>query len=136
AARPREGVTRVSSPAADRSARWRMLCCDTNSIRLLPLTFPLRGRNPMRSGFLFALLFAVASRAATTPHAQITTYHNDNARTSLNAKEKQLTPARVSVDTFGKLFSFPVDGFVYAQPLYLPAVAIPGKGTHSVLFVV
>src|SRR4051812_37293349 len=93
----------------------------------------------MRSGILFALLFVAASppapRAATTPRAQVITYHNDNARTSLNANERQLTPARVSVATFGKLFSFPVDGFVYAQPLYLPRVAIPGKGTHSVLFV-
>ncbi len=37
--------------------------------------------------------------------------------------------------SFGKLFKFAVDGDVYAQPLYLPGLAIPGKGTHNVVFV-
>jgi len=36
---------------------------------------------------------------------------------------------------FGKLFSQPVDGQIYAQPLCVPNVAIPGNGTHNVAFV-
>jgi len=28
-----------------------------------------------------------------------------------------------------------VDGGIYAQPLYVPRLAIPGKGTRNVLFV-
>jgi len=28
-----------------------------------------------------------------------------------------------------------VDGVVFAQPLFVPGVEIPGKGTHDVLFV-
>ena len=36
---------------------------------------------------------------------------------------------------FGRLYSFPVDGYVYAQPLYMPQVAIPGNGIHNVLIV-
>jgi hypothetical protein len=40
----------------------------------------------------------------------------------------------VSNSTFGKLFSCPVDGEVYAQPLYMANLAI-GGGTHNTIFV-
>ena len=36
---------------------------------------------------------------------------------------------------FGKLASRPVDGQVYAQPLYVSRVNIPGKGIHNVVYV-
>jgi outer membrane protein assembly factor BamB len=67
--------------------------------------------------------------------AQVLTTQNDNARTSANLKEMILTPANVNVRQFGKVFTLYVDGDVYAQPLYLPDVDIPGKGHHNVLFV-
>ena len=69
-------------------------------------------------------------------HAQVnvTTYHNDTARTGQNTQETILTPANVNSAQFGKWFSVPVDGAVYAQPLYLSAVSIAG-GTHNVLYV-
>ncbi|PYR98638.1 MAG: hypothetical protein DMG16_20325, partial [Acidobacteria bacterium] len=37
--------------------------------------------------------------------------------------------------SFGKIFSYSVDGSIYAQPLYLPNVFIPGKGIHNVIYV-
>jgi hypothetical protein len=63
----------------------------------------------------------------------VTTYHNDNARTGQNILETVLTPENVNPARFGKLYSFPVDGYIYAQPLYMPQVAIPGNGIHNVV---
>src|ERR1700682_3989091 len=83
------------------------------------------------------LTFAVATRAVTSSAAvDVVTYHNDNARTGQNLSETILTPATVSTSTFGKTGFFPVDGKVDAQPLFLSGVAIPGLGTHDVLYVV
>jgi hypothetical protein len=64
----------------------------------------------------------------------VLTYHNDNARTGQNLQETVLTPGNVNTATFGKLFSFPVDGFVYAQPLYVSDVPIDGQ-LRNVVFV-
>ena len=63
----------------------------------------------------------------------VTTYHNDNARTGQNTNETLLTPASVQ-SQFGKLFTLSVDGSIYAQPLYMSGLQI-GGGTHNVVFV-
>jgi hypothetical protein len=85
-------------------------------------------------------LLAVAAACLCTctllrAQVNVTTYHNDVARTGQNTQETILTPANVNYTQFGKLFSVAVDGVVYAQPLYLSAVTIAG-GTHNVLYVV
>ncbi len=79
-----------------------------------------------------AVAFALTSLPA---EAQITTSQYDNMRTGATLNEKILTPANVNVQQFGKLGVFKVDGAVYAQPLLVPAVEIPDKGMHNVLFV-
>lgn len=67
--------------------------------------------------------------------AQVTTSQYDNLRTGATLNEKTLTPQNVNGRQFGKLGAFKVDGAVYAQPLFVPAVEIPGKGKHDVLFI-
>ncbi len=84
-------------------------------------------------GLAGVVLFCVCS---TESYAQVsvTTYHNDNSRTGANTQESILTPANVNSSQFGKLFSVPVDGAVYAQPLYLANVTIDG-GPHNVVYI-
>ena len=48
--------------------------------------------------------------------------------------ETILTTANVNSSTFGKLFSLPVDGPIFAQPLYMPGVTV-GTQVHNLLFV-
>jgi hypothetical protein len=73
--------------------------------------------------------------AAGWAQVRVLTQHNDTSRTGANLNEVRLNTSNVNVSTFGKLFSMPVDGFVFAQPLYLPEVNMPGIGTHNILFV-
>jgi hypothetical protein len=71
---------------------------------------------------------------AVTDLPGVFTYHNDLARDGANTQEYALTPSTVNTSTFGKLFSCPVDGAVYTQPLWVPGLSI-GGGTHNVIFV-
>src|SRR5580658_1240581 len=75
----------------------------------------------------------VADRAAA--QVGVLTYHNDNARTGQNLSETILTPTNVNSTTFGLSFTQPVDGYVYAQPLYVSGLGLPASGKHNVVFV-
>jgi len=66
--------------------------------------------------------------------AAVLTYHNDDARDGSYLEEVSLTPSNVNANQFGKLLSYPVDGQIYAQPLYLSQVSISGS-THDVVYV-
>jgi hypothetical protein len=85
---------------------------------------------------LLTLFLAAGALAQTT----VVTAHNDISRTGQNTSETILTPANVNATAFGKLFSYPVDGQTYAQPLYVPGVTM-GAGSaqpgtkHNVVFV-
>ncbi len=49
-------------------------------------------------------------------------------RTGQDLNETVLTPSNVNSSTFGKLFSYPLDGLTLASPLYVQNVNIPGQG--------
>jgi hypothetical protein len=88
-----------------------------------------RGITPCLALLILVLAYSGSSAVS------VLTYHNDNARTGQNTNETVLTPTVVSSANFGKIFSHDVDGLVYAQPLVVTGVNIPGKGTHNVLYV-
>ena len=89
-----------------------------------------------RAAWIALLVFLGTGEFGQTPvAAQILTGRADNSRTGTNSSETYLTPANVNSAQFGKLFAYNVDGYVVAQPLYVPQVSISGQGTHNVVYV-
>ena len=88
---------------------------------------------PLAAVAFFALA-SLASGFAQSTVGVFTSRYNV-ARTGLNSNETILNHKNVNSSTFGKIFSYAVDGQVYAQPLYVQGLSIPGQGTHNVLFV-
>lgn len=70
--------------------------------------------------------------------AGVFSWRNDTRISGVNTQEAFLSPASIRNTPsaqFGKLFACPVDGEVYAQPLYAKNVSIAGGGLHNVVFV-
>ena len=85
----------------------------------------------MRKWLLFFFSFMLPISLAA--QVSVLTQHNDTGRT-VNCQETILNTSNVNASSFGKLFARSVDGYVYAQPLYLANVNI--NGTRNVVFVV
>ena len=79
-------------------------------------------------------LLSMAMGFESAAGAQVLTAQYDNLRTGVNLHETILKPSNVNSRQFGKLFSRTVDGDVFAQPLYFPALAILGKEKLNVVF--
>ncbi len=71
---------------------------------------------------------------AATPTAVAQRGYNHSV-TGANLTETTLNTSNVALDTFGMIFAVPVDDAIFAQPLYVPGVAIPNQGTHNVVYV-
>ncbi|MBV9765338.1 MAG: pyrrolo-quinoline quinone [Acidobacteriaceae bacterium] len=83
----------------------------------------------------FSKTMLLGAALSTGCLGQVITSQYDNSRSGADLHETTLTPQNVNTDQFGRLFSLRVDGDVYAQPLYLAGLEIPGKGKHDVVFV-
>jgi hypothetical protein len=82
---------------------------------------------------------AQTTQSATAPVVISTwpgtlTHHVDTYRTGLNSTEAALTTGNVNKTQFGKLFRYPVDAQIYAEPLWVPNVTINGIA-HNVVYV-
>lgn len=82
-----------------------------------------------------SIAWAIVVCQAAAAQLPVTTHHYDSARTGADLSETVLNTSNVNPGQFGKLFSYPVDASVYAQPLFVPAVQISGAGTHNVIYV-
>ena len=89
----------------------------------------------LAAGIVTVVLLPFVQGTVCEAQISVLTQYDDSARDGLNANEASLTLSSVSPGSFGKLFNLPVDGYVYAQPLYVANVAIPGNGNHNVVYV-
>src|SRR5271170_2679272 len=92
-------------------------------------------KRPQASFFLSVCLVVFFHFALLAGAQRVLTSQYDNARSGANLGETVLTPRNVNAQQFGKIFTLKVDGDIYAQPLFLSGVEVPGKGRHDVLFV-
>jgi hypothetical protein len=69
-----------------------------------------------------------------TPAVDVLTHRNNVARTGVQPAETILTPSNVNTSQFGKLFTLSVDGYLYAQPLYVSSYTMNDGKSHNVLF--
>src|SRR5450755_1722653 len=125
--RPRPSRQMTFRSSFDRFAKPIPDFANTRRPRLSISTIP---RNALL--LVFAALFVSLPSSAQT---SILTQHYDTGRTGQNTGETVLNPTNVNSTTSEKLFTLTVDGYVYAQPLFVPALVIPGNGSHNVLYV-
>lgn len=81
-----------------------------------------------------AFFFAIGFSNPVAAQVNVLTQHNDNSRTGANLNEALLNTSNVNVNQFGKLFTCAVDGYVYAQPLYVSGLSI-GGAVHNVVYI-
>ncbi len=94
----------------------------------------MKTNQTMRMAKVSLLMLTLFSTMLAMGQVSVLTQHNDNARTGQNLNETTLNTSNVNQSTFGKLFWRTVDGFIYAQPLYVPGLTIQGA-THNVVYV-
>jgi hypothetical protein len=82
----------------------------------------------------FRLKLEELERRLAPANISVTSFHYDPFIQGQDTQETNLSPFTVSSSNFGKLASMPVDGYVYAQPLYIHGVMIGGV-SHDVAFV-
>lgn len=70
---------------------------------------------------------------SSAAQVNVLTYKNDNARTGQNLNEPLLSPANVNAAQFGRRYVRTVDGYIYAQPLYVAAVPMAGGNLHDII---
>jgi hypothetical protein len=90
---------------------------------------------PSAAAAAIALVLALAAIPAARAAQPVLQRGYDANVSGANLTETTLNTSNVSPSTFGLLFKLPVDDSVFAQPLYMPSVQIPGQGTHNVVYV-
>src|SRR5690348_6645560 len=118
--RRREDATATLVPLTSQRARIR-----SGALGLLMIVFSVSGLWYLSSGRAYA-----AAPASTA----VPLYKNSQQLLGQYPNETILNKTNVNTAGFGRVASYPVDGAVYAQPLFLPNVTIAGA-VHNVVIV-
>src|SRR5215468_1274598 len=109
-----------------------------SAVLVVPIAFLLVSpicSGPGRKTYASSLDKNASKSLSLSSGSAVLTQHNDSSRTGANLNETILTTSNVRPGSFGKLFSRPVDGYIYAQPLYAPGVNIPQIGLRNLVYV-
>lgn len=107
----------------------------TIQIEFMKQPYFLHGYGRSADDLLMLIALILFLSGLSYGQVSVVTQHNNNARTGLNPYEKELTVANVRKDKFGKIGVFPVDDQIYAQPLIVSGLEMPGEGKKNVLFI-
>ena len=119
-----------SSP---RTSHLAVTCTITTFLVLISSLIAGTG-NAFASSSMSSHVQQTASNTAAPTNTAVTTYKEDTARTGNHSTETILNTNNVKQSTFGKRVTYPVDGQIYAQPLFLPNITIQGT-KHNVVYV-
>jgi hypothetical protein len=84
---------------------------------------------------VIVVVAALLCTASAWGQHNVLTQRGDTRRDGQFTTETYLTPSNVNSNQFGSLFSYNVDGYVAAQPLYVSGVNIPNVGVVNVVYV-
>ena len=87
---------------------------------------------PLAAALALPLSWGTSVQAAPPPVLQ---RGYDAGVSGANLHETALSTVSITPSTFGLVFKLPVDDAIFAQPLYVPNLAIPNQGTHNVVYV-
>ena len=121
----------TQAPATERSSLPRKRLSKHSLIASMSSMVLLLG---VAGGTLFSIGLRVLSVHAAPANTAVVTFKGNNQRTGNFSNETTLTTNNVNVSDFGKRVAYPVDGQVYAEPLYVPNLTVNGS-QHNIVFI-
>lgn len=140
-AAPQAGMARARAERARRPGPSRLVPAAAAVLAAAVLASCAGGGGTSRAGVSWAgraVVTAAAYRVpggrAAPPGTAVLTQRGGNTRVGWNYHETILNTRNVNASSFGRRVAYPVDGKIYAQPLFVPGLRVDGR-LHNVVIV-